>query len=53
MFEGIEIDLFFLGFDCFGMLGLFGYFDNCWGVCIGVVFLLLFVKDVMVVIINK
>lgn len=51
IFEGIEIDLFLSGVDWFGMFGIFGNLDNCWGVCIGVVLILLFVKDVMVVII--
>lgn len=51
--EGIEIDLSSPGSDRLGTSGLPGHLDNRWGARIGAAFLLSFVKDVTVAIINK
>lgn len=51
--EGIEIDLTSPGSDRLGTSGLPGHLDNRWGARIGAAFLLSFVKDITVAIINK
>ena len=51
--EGIEIDLSSPGSDPLGTSGIPGHLDNRWGVRIGAAFLLSFVKDITVAIINK
>lgn len=51
--EGIEIDLSSPGSDRLGTSGLPGHLDNRWGARIGAAFLLSFVKDITVAIINK
>ncbi|MFX6949849.1 TrbI/VirB10 family protein, partial [Acinetobacter baumannii] len=48
-----EIDLSSPGSDRLGTSGLPGHLDNRWGARIGAAFLLSFVKDVTVAIINK
>lgn len=50
---GIEIDLASPGSDSLGTSGVPGHLDNRWGARIGAAFLLSFVKDVTVAIINK
>jgi type IV secretion system protein VirB10 len=51
--EGIEINLTSPGSDRLGTSGLPGHLDNRWGARIGAAFLLSFVKDITVAIINK
>ena len=51
--EGIEIDLSSPGSDRLGTSGVPGHLDNRWGARIGAAFLLSFVKDITVAIINK
>lgn len=51
--EGIEIDLSSPGSDRLGTSGIPGHLDNRWGARIGTAFLLSFVKDITVAIINK
>lgn len=51
--EGIEIDLSSPGSDRLGTSGIPGHLDNRWGARIGAAFLLSFVKDITVAIINK
>jgi type IV secretion system protein VirB10 len=51
--EGIEVDLSSPGADRLGTSGVPGHLDNRWGARIGAAFLLSFVKDVTVAIINK
>ncbi|MBC7602699.1 MAG: TrbI/VirB10 family protein [Ramlibacter sp.] len=51
--EGIEIDLSSPGSDRLGTSGIPGHLDNRWGARLGAAFLLSFVKDITVAIINK
>lgn len=51
--EGIEVDLTSPGADRLGTSGLPGHLDNRWGARIGAAFLLSFVKDITVAIINN
>lgn len=51
--EGVEIDLTSPGSDRLGTSGLPGHLDNRWGARIGAAFLLSFVKDVSVAVINS
>lgn len=51
--EGIEIELSSPGADRLGTSGVPGHLDNRWSARIGAAFLLSFVKDVTVAIINK
>jgi type IV secretion system protein VirB10 len=51
--EGIEVDLSSPGADRLGTSGVPGHLDNRWGARIGAAFLLSFVKDITVAIINK
>ena len=51
--EGIEIDLSSPGSDRLGTTGIPGHLDNRWSARIGAAFLLSFVKDITVAIINK
>ena len=51
--EGVEIDLSSPGSDRLGTSGLPGHLDNRWGARIGAAFLLSFVKDVSVAVINS
>ena len=51
--EGIEVDLSSPGSDRLGTSGLPGHLDNRWGARIGAAFLLSFVKDVSVAVINS
>ncbi len=51
--EGIEIDLSSPGADRLGTSGVPGHLDNRWGARVGAAFLLSFVKDITVAIINK
>jgi type IV secretion system protein VirB10 len=51
--EGVEIDLSSPGSDRLGTSGVPGHLDNRWGARIGSAFLISFVKDVTVAIINN
>jgi type IV secretion system protein VirB10 len=51
--EGIEVDLSSPGADRLGTSGVPGHLDNRWGARIGGAFLLSFVKDITVAIINN
>jgi type IV secretion system protein VirB10 len=51
--EGIAIELSSPGADRLGTSGIPGHLDNRWGARIGAAFLLSFVKDITVAIINK
>lgn len=51
--EGIEIDLSSPGADRLGTSGIPGHLDNRWGARLGAAFLLSFVKDISVAIINN
>jgi type IV secretion system protein VirB10 len=51
--EGIEVDLNSPGADRLGTSGVPGHLDNRWGARIGAAFLLSFIKDVTVAIINN
>jgi type IV secretion system protein VirB10 len=51
--QGIEVDLSSPGTDRLGTSGVPGQLDNRWGARIGAAFLLSFVKDITVAIINK
>ncbi len=51
--EGVEIDLSSPGSDRLGTSGLPGHLDNRWGARIGAAFLISFVKDITVAVINN